>query len=65
LSAEPGCDLPGHDSYFIPHNAVSISEQALKYTGKKRQAYIEMHACVDLAGEFYRNRITPKQKNGI
>jgi len=56
LPAEPGCDLPGHDSYFIPHNAISISEQALKYTGKKRQAYIEMHACVDIAGEFYRKQ---------
>jgi signal transduction histidine kinase len=56
LSAKPDCDLPGHNSYSIPHDAEGISEQALNYTGKKRQAYIEMHACVDIGGEFYRKQ---------
>src|SRR4249920_788185 len=51
LSVKRECDLPGHDSYFIVHNRVSISEQALKYTGKKRQAYLEMHASGDVATE--------------
>jgi two-component system, NarL family, sensor kinase len=65
LSAKRACDLPGHDSYFIPHNLVSISEPALKYTGKKRRAYIEMRVCADVAGEFYRKQDYTQTKKWI
>ena len=65
LSAKPGCDLPGHNSYFIPRNVVSISEEALKYTGKKRQAYIDMHVCSDVASEFYHKQDYAQTKKWI